>query len=171
FDHPIALLPQSSLNPPPIPTPSKASCYISNFISDFINLDALSLHFEKVPWGAEKKQKDGSCFRIHSVSLCLIVCELSPLILREINVQGWNLPSSAFCKAGFVDSFNLVNLSIGESGVLKSPTISVWGLMFGVFLLVLSARLGLWIGWAFHEVPDFLDVLVYDLFGFDVFLD
>ncbi|KAL6031598.1 hypothetical protein STEG23_031080, partial [Scotinomys teguina] len=30
-------------------------CYISNFISDFINLDALSLPFEKVPWGAEKK--------------------------------------------------------------------------------------------------------------------
>ncbi|KAL6092796.1 hypothetical protein STEG23_024905, partial [Scotinomys teguina] len=30
-------------------------CYISNFISDFINLDALSLPFEKAPWGAEKK--------------------------------------------------------------------------------------------------------------------
>ena len=26
-------------------------------------------------------------------------------------------------------SFCLVDLSIGESGVLKSPTISVWGLM------------------------------------------
>ncbi|KAL6052287.1 hypothetical protein STEG23_014400 [Scotinomys teguina] len=48
------------------------SCYISNFISDFINLDALSLPFEKVPWGAEKKQKDGPCF-IHSVNLCLFI--------------------------------------------------------------------------------------------------
>ncbi|KAL6048962.1 hypothetical protein STEG23_028086 [Scotinomys teguina] len=36
---------------------------------------------EKVLWGAEKKQKDGSCFRIHSVSLCLFIGELSPLIL------------------------------------------------------------------------------------------
>ncbi|KAL6041511.1 hypothetical protein STEG23_029399 [Scotinomys teguina] len=86
-------------------------CYISNFISDFINLDALSLHFEKVPWGAEKKQKDGSCFRIHSVSLCLFIGELSLLILREINVQGWNLPSSAFCKAGFVDRLGLFMVS------------------------------------------------------------
>ncbi|KAL6037022.1 hypothetical protein STEG23_030137, partial [Scotinomys teguina] len=48
-------------------------CYISNFISDFINLDALSLTFEKVPWGAEKKQKDGPCFHIDSVNLCLFI--------------------------------------------------------------------------------------------------
>ncbi|KAL6066687.1 hypothetical protein STEG23_003348, partial [Scotinomys teguina] len=48
-------------------------CYISNFISDFINLDALSVPFEKVPWGAEKKWKDGSCLRIHSVNLCLFI--------------------------------------------------------------------------------------------------
>ncbi|KAL6083289.1 hypothetical protein STEG23_021779 [Scotinomys teguina] len=34
-------------------------CYISNFISDFISLDALSLHFGKVPWGAEKKFPSG----------------------------------------------------------------------------------------------------------------
>ncbi|KAL6082031.1 hypothetical protein STEG23_029416, partial [Scotinomys teguina] len=34
-------------------------CYISNFISDFINLDALSMPFEKVPWGAEKKFPSG----------------------------------------------------------------------------------------------------------------
>ncbi|KAL6086478.1 hypothetical protein STEG23_033768 [Scotinomys teguina] len=67
-------------------------CYVSNFISDFINLDALSAFWflcsmwsvlEKVPWGTEKKQKDGSCFCIHSVILCLFI-ELSPLILRDI---------------------------------------------------------------------------------------
>ncbi|KAL6065227.1 hypothetical protein STEG23_027856 [Scotinomys teguina] len=28
---------------------------------------------EKVPWGAEKKQKDGPCFCIHSVNLCLFI--------------------------------------------------------------------------------------------------
>ncbi|KAL6088969.1 hypothetical protein STEG23_021126, partial [Scotinomys teguina] len=28
---------------------------------------------EKVPWGAEKKQKDGPIFRIHSVNLCLFI--------------------------------------------------------------------------------------------------
>ncbi|KAL6030263.1 hypothetical protein STEG23_031660 [Scotinomys teguina] len=63
-------------------------CYISNFISDFINLDDLSLPFEKVPRGAEKKQKDGSCFRIHSINLCLFIHELRPLILRDVNDQG-----------------------------------------------------------------------------------
>ncbi|KAL6030601.1 hypothetical protein STEG23_036558, partial [Scotinomys teguina] len=40
-------------------------CYISNFISDFINLDALSLPF------AERR----SCFRIHSVNVCLFIVE------------------------------------------------------------------------------------------------
>ncbi|KAL6065485.1 hypothetical protein STEG23_011598 [Scotinomys teguina] len=30
---------------------------------------------EKVPWGTEKKQKDGPCFRIHSVNLCLFIVE------------------------------------------------------------------------------------------------
>ncbi|KAL6039935.1 hypothetical protein STEG23_004352 [Scotinomys teguina] len=53
-------------------------CYISNSISDFINLDALSLPFEKVPWGAENKeysflQKDGSYFCIQSVNMCLFI--------------------------------------------------------------------------------------------------
>ncbi|KAL6088092.1 hypothetical protein STEG23_028949 [Scotinomys teguina] len=86
--------------------------YISNFISDFINFDALSLPFEKVPWGAEKKQKDGSCFLIHSVNLCLFIGELRPLILRDINDQiCWNPPSSAFCKAGFVDRLGLFMVS------------------------------------------------------------
>ncbi|KAL6056131.1 hypothetical protein STEG23_003069 [Scotinomys teguina] len=28
---------------------------------------------EKVPWVAEKKQKDGPCFHIHSVNLCLFI--------------------------------------------------------------------------------------------------
>ncbi|KAL6082071.1 hypothetical protein STEG23_003125, partial [Scotinomys teguina] len=28
---------------------------------------------EKVPWGAEKKQKDGRCFHICSVNLCLFI--------------------------------------------------------------------------------------------------
>ncbi|KAL6031726.1 hypothetical protein STEG23_005675 [Scotinomys teguina] len=58
----------------------------------------LDLEFsEKVPWGAEKKQKDGSCFRIHSVNMCLFI--------------GWNLPSSAFCRAGFVDRLGLFMVS------------------------------------------------------------
>ncbi|KAL6055214.1 hypothetical protein STEG23_034120 [Scotinomys teguina] len=29
--------------------------------------------FEKVPCGAEKKQKDGSCFQVHSLSWCLSI--------------------------------------------------------------------------------------------------
>ncbi|KAL6062600.1 hypothetical protein STEG23_004214 [Scotinomys teguina] len=41
----------------------------------------------------------------------LVLGELSPLILREINVQGWNLPSSAFCKPGFVDRLGLFMVS------------------------------------------------------------
>ncbi|KAL6084373.1 hypothetical protein STEG23_022615 [Scotinomys teguina] len=57
-------------------------CYIPNFISGFINFDALSL-----PFG--------------------------------------DFASS--CSRAF--SFNLIDPSIGESGVLKSPTINVWGLI------------------------------------------
>jgi hypothetical protein len=33
------------------------------------------------------KQNDGSCFHIHSVSLCLFNEELSPLMLGDINDQ------------------------------------------------------------------------------------
>ncbi|KAL6088400.1 hypothetical protein STEG23_019143 [Scotinomys teguina] len=39
---------------------------------------------EKVPWGVEKKQKDGSCFHIHSINLCLVIGELRPLIVRKV---------------------------------------------------------------------------------------
>ncbi|KAL6072176.1 hypothetical protein STEG23_011669, partial [Scotinomys teguina] len=119
-------------------------CYISNFISDFVNLDTLSLPFEKVPWGAEKKQKDGSCFRIHSVSLCLFIGELSPLILREINVQVGKVFFNDFVEFVF-RAFELV--------------------FFSFFYSYYS-----YVG-PFHGVPDFLDILFYDLFGFGVFLD
>ncbi|KAL6037817.1 hypothetical protein STEG23_022176 [Scotinomys teguina] len=56
------------------------SCYISNFISDFINLDALFAF-----WTAFIASHR---FGFHLVYLSI----------------GWNLPPSAFCKAGFVDS-------------------------------------------------------------------
>ncbi|KAL6084470.1 hypothetical protein STEG23_031147 [Scotinomys teguina] len=62
-------------------------------------------------------------------------------------VISWNLPSSAFCKAGFVDRYCL-NLVLSWN-VLFTPS------MVGPF----------------HGVPDFLDILFYDLFGFGVFLD
>ena len=32
-------------------------------------------------------QNDASCFNMHSLSLCLFIWELSPLILRDINHQ------------------------------------------------------------------------------------
>ncbi|KAL6081500.1 hypothetical protein STEG23_016363, partial [Scotinomys teguina] len=64
-------------------------CYISNFISDFINLDALSLTFEKVPWGAEKKQKDGSCFHINSVNMCLFI-DMDTLLKTEHGTFSFN---------------------------------------------------------------------------------
>ncbi|KAL6033846.1 hypothetical protein STEG23_033618, partial [Scotinomys teguina] len=80
-------------------------CYIFNFISDFINLDALSLPLRKFH-GVLRRSFD----------------------LVDLSI-GCNLSSSAFCKVGFAD------------------------------------RLG------FHGVPDFLDILFYDPFGFGVFLD
>ncbi|KAL6066456.1 hypothetical protein STEG23_027448, partial [Scotinomys teguina] len=81
-----------------------------------------------------------SCFRVFSFDLV------------HLSI-GWNFPSSAFCKAGFVDSVCITSnqdllackVSIEKSGViLVGP---------------------------FHGVPDFLDILFNDLFGFGVFLD
>ncbi|KAL6093758.1 hypothetical protein STEG23_003831 [Scotinomys teguina] len=69
--------------------------YISIFISDFIDLDALSLSF--------------------ALSLIISWCLF---LLGDF---------ASSCSRAF--SFNLVDLSIGESGVLKSPTINVWDLM------------------------------------------
>ncbi|KAL6091520.1 hypothetical protein STEG23_015552 [Scotinomys teguina] len=60
---------------------------------------------------------------------------------------GWNLPYSAFCKAGFVDRY-------------CSNLVLSWNVLFT------PSMVG-----PFHGVPDFLDILFYDLFGFGVFLD
>ncbi|KAL6032075.1 hypothetical protein STEG23_000408, partial [Scotinomys teguina] len=60
---------------------------------------------------------------------------------------GCNLPSSAFCKAGFVDRYYL-NLVLSWN-VLFTPS------MVGPF----------------HGVSDFLDILCYEHFGFGVFCD
>ncbi|KAL6041175.1 hypothetical protein STEG23_022881 [Scotinomys teguina] len=59
------------------------------FFNDFVEyvFCAFELVFFFFFYSYYSKQKDGSCFRIHSVSLCLFIGELSPLILREINVQ------------------------------------------------------------------------------------
>ena len=43
-----------------------------------------------------KQQNVGSCFRIQSLSLCLFIGELSPLILSDINDQ-WQLTLVIFC--------------------------------------------------------------------------
>ncbi|KAL6042592.1 hypothetical protein STEG23_023915, partial [Scotinomys teguina] len=78
----------------------------------------------------------------------LLISALNLIISLHLFLLGDFAPSSS---RAF--SFNMVDLSIGESGVLKSPTINVWGLMYdlsfsnvsftyvGIFLLVLSARI------------------------------
>ncbi|KAL6050466.1 hypothetical protein STEG23_001761 [Scotinomys teguina] len=105
-------------------------CYISIFISDFTELDALSAFCSQFDYFLASVPPGRVCF---------------------------------FCSRTF--SFDLVDLSIGGSGVLRCLTINVWDLMgdlsfsnvsfanvealvfgVGIFLPVLSARLGLWIG-------------------------
>ncbi|KAL6092980.1 hypothetical protein STEG23_036966, partial [Scotinomys teguina] len=78
--------------------------------------------------------------------------ELENIILSEVtqtqkDKHGWNLPSSAFCKPGFVDRY-------------CSNLVLSWNVLFT------PSMVG-----PFHGVPDFLDILFYDLFGFGVFLD
>ncbi|KAL6069250.1 hypothetical protein STEG23_019709, partial [Scotinomys teguina] len=55
----------------------------------------------------------------------LLISALNLVISLCLFLMG-NFASS--CSRAF--SFDLVDLSIGESGVLKSPTINVWGLMY-----------------------------------------
>ncbi|KAL6088635.1 hypothetical protein STEG23_010424, partial [Scotinomys teguina] len=109
---------------------SSLSVVISPISFLFINLDALSLYFEKVPWGAEKKQKDGPCFHIRSVNLCIFIVG--------------KIFFNAFVEYGFC-AFELVFFSFFYPYYLKVRH--------------------------FHGVPDFLDILHYNLFGFGVFLD
>ena len=54
------------------------------FSQPFTLRECLSLRWRCVSC---MQQKDGSCFHIHSVSVCLFIGELSPLILRNINDQ------------------------------------------------------------------------------------
>ncbi|KAL6091041.1 hypothetical protein STEG23_037056, partial [Scotinomys teguina] len=76
--------------------------YISIFISNFIDLDALSLPFALsliISWHLFLLGEfASSCSRAFSFDLV------------DLSI-GWNLPSSAFCKAGFVDRSGLFMLS------------------------------------------------------------
>jgi len=38
------------------------------------------------------QQNDGFCFHIHSLSLCLVIGEFNPLMLRDINDQSLLFP-------------------------------------------------------------------------------
>ncbi|KAL6033975.1 hypothetical protein STEG23_004397 [Scotinomys teguina] len=72
---------------------------------------------------------------------------ISLLSFDLVNLSiGWNLPSSAFCKAGFVDRY-------------CSNLVLSWNVLFT------PSMVG-----PFHGLPDFLDILFYELFGFGVFL-
>ncbi|KAL6090519.1 hypothetical protein STEG23_024305, partial [Scotinomys teguina] len=75
---------------------------------------------------------------ISSLSVVIIPISFLILLIWMLSLPfGLNLIISLhlFLLADFASSisrafsFNLVNLSIGESGVLKSPTVNVWGLM------------------------------------------
>ncbi|KAL6066695.1 hypothetical protein STEG23_034139, partial [Scotinomys teguina] len=91
---------------------------------------------------------------------------------------GWNPPSSAFCRPGYVDRYCL-NLDLSKN-VLFTPSM-VWKIFFNDFDEYVFCAFEL-VSFSFfyphyskvmpsHVVPDFLDILCYDLFGFGVFLD
>ena len=69
-----------------IPTCFLGQLCLENLIQP---LRCLSLMLKNLSW---MQQKDGSCFCIHSITLCLCIGELSPLILRDINNQWLLIP-------------------------------------------------------------------------------
>ncbi|KAL6083446.1 hypothetical protein STEG23_025711 [Scotinomys teguina] len=117
-----------------------------------------------------KKETDEQLNGAFRCAVKSLMCDFSIFFMWSFSAMNFPL-STAFIVSNQFD-FSLVDLSIVESGVLKSPTTSVWGLMcylsfsnvsftnVGIFLLVLSVGLGLRI-----------DVLCYDFFGFSVFFD
>ena len=94
------------------------------------------------------QQKDGFCFHIKSVSLCLFIGELSPFILRDINDQ--RFPSSVYLVFLIGDVILYVVFTCGICcyeiinclcfcGCSKRPWV-------GVFLLVLC------VGWICGQI-------------------
>ena len=63
-----------------------------------------------------KQQNVGSCFRIQSLSLCLFIGELSPLIFSDINDQ-WLLTMIIFF-GGEVECMCFPSLSCACEGLL-----------------------------------------------------
>ncbi|KAL6089281.1 hypothetical protein STEG23_037008, partial [Scotinomys teguina] len=85
-------------------------------------------------------------YRLCTMSSVRLFISLLSFDLVDLST-GWNLPSSAFCKAGFVDRY-------------CSNLVLSWNVLFT------PSMVG-----PFHGVQDFLDILFYNLFGFGVFLD
>ena len=98
-----------------------------------------------------KPQNVGSCFRIQSLSLCLFIGELSPLILSDINDQWLLTPVILFIYLLIylvVEFVCFSSLSCGCEGSLdvwvtvgSDGNVGFLGLRF--FLLLLSVRLDL----------------------------
>ena len=66
---------------------------------------------------SRKQQSVGSCCRIQSLSLCLFIGELSPLILNDINDQ-WLLTPVIFFGSRVVDCMCFPSLSCACEGSL-----------------------------------------------------
>ena len=65
-----------------------------------------------------KQQNVGSCFRIQSLSLCLFIGELSPLILSDINDQWLLTPVIFFWGGCVVECMFFPSLSFACEGSL-----------------------------------------------------
>ncbi|KAL6065991.1 hypothetical protein STEG23_002459 [Scotinomys teguina] len=81
---------------------------------------------------------------------------------------GWNPPSSAFCRAGFLylDGYFLIYVGKIFFNDFVKYVFCAFELVFFSFFYSYYSKVR-----PFHGVPDFLDILCYDLFGFGVFLD
>ena len=65
----------------------------------------------------QTQQNVGSCFRIQSLSLCLFIGELSPLILSDINDQ-WLFTPIIITFGGVVECMCFPSLSCACEGSL-----------------------------------------------------
>ena len=93
-----------------------------------------------------KQQNVGSCFRNQSLSLCLFIGELSPLILSDINDQ-WLL-TPVIVSGGRVCVFPFFELCFWRVARCLSYCRQCWHCWIpwvAIILLVLSVRLDLWL--------------------------
>ncbi|KAL6072169.1 hypothetical protein STEG23_011662, partial [Scotinomys teguina] len=151
-----------------------------NIMMNVLNDDPKALQVLQVPSKSSGNNTTGAHkYPFPSVDFASSHSRAFSFNLVDLSI-GENLPSTAFCKAECMARYCL-NLVLSWNVLFTPSMVIVWKIFFNDFVEYVFCAFELVFFSFFYPyyskvrpfrgVPDFLDILCYDLFGFGVFLD